>query len=126
MIYDSPNLFRKMRTDNIIQVSNASGGLCGGLTALYGWLNNIDPATLIGVIGLILSVGVNFYFNLKKTKNEKYRIDEEIKLKKIELEKKLSIDLEIKELEMKRMKEENERLNNFLMNKKFEEIEKEK
>ena len=64
------------KTDLIINTTNATGASCSGLMALYGFFANIDPATLLGSIGLIISAIVNFYFNYKKNKREEKKMTE--------------------------------------------------
>lgn len=115
------------KTDLIINTTNAAGTSCSGLMALYGFFANIDPATLLGSVGLIISAIVNFYFNYRKNKREeKKQADDnnfrqqEFELKKIEIERKLNIELEIKNREFDLLKKQNEELKNSLINREFE------
>lgn len=115
------------KTDFIINTTNATGASCSGFMALYGFFASIDPATLLGSIGLIISAIVNFYFNYRKNKREeKKQADDnnfrqqEFELKKIEIERKLNIELEIKNREFELLKKQNEELKNALINREFE------
>lgn len=121
------------KTDIIISTTNATGASCSGLMALYGFFANIDPATLLGSIGLIISAIVNFYFNYRKNKREeKKQADDnnfrqqEFELKKIEIERKLNIELEIKNREFELLKKQNEELKNALINREFEKTDENK
>ena len=118
------------KTDFIINTTNATGASCSGIMALYGFFANIDPATLLGSIGLIISAIVNFYFNYRKNKREEKKQEDdnnfrqkEFELKKIEIERKLNIELEIKNREFELLKKQNEELKNAIINMEFEKTE---
>ena len=86
------------KLDTAIQTTNGTAAACGGGVLLNDLLNFLPQnASAFGIVGLLLSVALNFYFNNKKIKLEEKKQKEDYELKKALIENKRADNLDLME-----------------------------
>ena len=84
------------KLDTAIQTTNGTAAACGGGVLLNDLLNFLPQnASAFGIVGLLLSVALNFYFNNKKIKLEEKKQADDYALKKALIESKRADNFEL-------------------------------
>ena len=84
------------KLDTAIQTTNGTAAACGGGVLLNDVLNFLPQnASAFGIVGLLLSVALNFYFNNKKIKLEEKKQADDYALKRALIERKRADNYEL-------------------------------
>ena len=84
------------KLDTAINTTGGTAIACGGGLSIDYFTHFLsDNASLVGIVGLLLSVALNFYFNNKKIKLEEKKQADDYALKKALIENKRADNLEL-------------------------------
>lgn len=78
-------------------------GMGGGtLAAVYGWVTHTGSAVFIGIVVTILGFAINWVYQQKRTKRERWEAEERLKQNKemIEFQKGIALAEEARKIEM--------------------------